>query len=172
MSLVQNTTIVIDGYDIHISKPIKMWVNDRLTLKITLEQWGVENPNAISFKAPKTEPFPLDGLYANMYVETAIGTDTIESTRIDNNIIQFDINSMHTRHAGTGRMQLVLIDEHGCRLTLPWFDYEVKPTINEDADQPLPDLVVNALVTSDGKLIVTSQNKFIQQSVVWNEKEE
>lgn len=160
MSLQIEVTATIKEYKITLDKPLTLHVNDSLDLKLTLKKWGITNPN--SFQAPDPVIFELEGLQPKMYVENSLGRDTVEATSVENNVITFPITHMHTRYPGRGRMQVVLVDAFGKRLALPEFPYDVKATINEEQDMPLPSTLIYAVATNDHQILLTDDGKYIE----------
>lgn len=159
MALQQEITVTVKGYTVTLSKPLTLFVNDSLDLIITLKQFGIKNPNTPN--GPLSEPFDLTDLTVIMYVETANGTDELESTTVVENVITFPIKPIHTGIAGKGKMQIILLDRDGKRLTLPAFEYDVKETINDNNNIPLP-ADVHALSNETRTIIATSAEQYVE----------
>ena len=145
MSLSKNINLTVKDYVAVLSpaKPLLLYVNDCLDLIFTINEFGVKNANSSTLSIKK---FPLDGLQAQLFVETAESVDSVESTNVVGNEITFRLTNSITRYIGKGRMQIRLYDEDGCELKLPEFSFEIKGTINEEFNGNAPEPVV--IVTS------------------------
>ena len=142
MSLSKEIFLTVKDYTAILSpnKPLLLYVNDCLDLVFTINQLGVKNANSSSVLQLKE--FPLDGLQAQLFIENANQSDSVESTSIVGNQITFRLTSKYTQYIGKGKMQIRLYDEDGCELKLPPFQYEVEGTINEEFNGNIPEPVV------------------------------
>ena len=141
MSLSKNINLTVKDYVAVLSpaKPLLLYVNDCLDLIFTINEFGVKNANSSTSSIKK---FPLDGLQAQLFVETAESVDSVESTNVVGNEITFRLTNSITKYIGKGRMQIRLYDEDGCELKLPEFSFEIKGTINEEFNGNVPAPVV------------------------------
>ena len=141
MSLSKNINLTVKDYVAVLSpaKPLLLYVNDCLDLIFTINEFGVKNANSSTLSIKK---FPLDGLQAQLFVETAESVDSVESTNVVGNEITFRLTNSITKYIGKGRMQIRLYDEDGCELKLPEFSFEIKGTINEEFNGNVPAPVV------------------------------
>ena len=142
MSLSKEIFLTVKDYTAILSpnKPLLLYVNDCLDLVFTINQLGVKNANSSSVLQLKE--FPLDGLQAQLFIENANQSDSVESTSIVGNQITFRLTSKYTQYIGKGKMQIRLYDEDSCELKLPPFQYEVEETINEEFNGNIPEPVV------------------------------
>lgn len=158
MSLSKEIVLSIGDYAMQLSGNLNFYVNDTLDLIFTLNKWGINNANSEN----DSEAFDLTGLSASLMIEDKNLSDHIEPLSIINNKITFRLTKKYTIMAGTGRMQIKLVDDDGCELKLPPFKYEIQNTINEWNDMnPTNELVLtnedrSALLTSDGRLLLMS----------------
>ena len=142
MSLSKEIFLTVKDYTaiLNPNKPLLLYVNDCLDLVFTINQLGVKNANSSSVLQLKE--FPLDGLQAQLFIENANQSDSVESTSIVGNQITFRLTSKYTQYIGNGKMQIRLYDEDSCELKLPPFQYEVEETINEEFNGNIPEPVV------------------------------
>ena len=125
MALSKKITLTIDGYAIKLSNPIRFYQNDQLYLIFDI----IENTIAIKDGVASRAVLPINPLKAKLYIETPDGFDSVESASIVDNQVIFHLKSVHTQHIGVSKMQIQLMDEECCRLTLPEFEFEIKKGI-------------------------------------------
>ena len=128
MALSKKITLTIDGYAIKLSNNIKFYQNDQLYLIFEI----IENTIVIKDGVASRAVLPINPLKAKLFFETPNGVDSVESATIMDNQIIFHLKSIHTQHIGTSRMQIQLMDEECCRLTLPEFEFEIKKGIYDE----------------------------------------
>ena len=159
MSLSKEITLIIKGYSIKLSDPLKFYVNDSLKLVFTIKKMDIINANNIN--TISADYFPLDGLTAQLLIENLQGTDSIEATTIEGNKISFIFTNKYTRYPGIGKMQIRLTDKDGCELKLPEFKYRVRRTINKNLDNTIPETIMRTLTTEDNKLLLSEDGKIL-----------
>lgn len=125
MALSKKVTLTIDGYAIKLSSGLKFYQNDQIHLIFEI----VENTIIIKDGVATRSTLPINPLKAKLYFETPDGVDSVESAEIVDNMVVFHLKSVHTQYVGISRMQLQLMDEECCRLTLPEFEFEIKKSI-------------------------------------------
>ena len=125
MSLSTNVTLTVSDYDIKLSRNLKFYENDQLKLIFTLNYWGIDNAKGSSQRVL----MPLNALTAILFIETPLGVDTVESATIEENVVTFYLTSNQTQYIGISRMQIQLLDEDGCQVTLPPMNFEVRENI-------------------------------------------
>ena len=126
MALSKHVILTIDGYTAKLSSSLKFYQNDQIHLVFEIiENTIVVKDGGITAKST----LPINPLKAKLFFETPDGVDSIESAEIVDNRVIFHLTSVHTQHVGTSRMQLQLMDEDCCRLTLPEFEFEIKKSI-------------------------------------------
>ena len=125
MSLSTNVTLTVSDYDIKLSRNLKFYENDQLKLIFTLNYWGIDNAKGSSQRVL----MPLNALTAILFIETPLGVDTVESATIEENVVTFYLTSNQTQYIGISRMQIQLLDEDGCQITLPPMNFEVRENI-------------------------------------------
>ena len=118
MALSKHVVLTIDGYTARLSSSLKFYQNDQIHLVFEIiENTIVVKDGGVTAKST----LPINPLKAKLFFETPDGVDSIESAEIVDNRVVF--------HVGTSRMQLQLMDEDCCRLTLPEFEFEIKKSI-------------------------------------------
>ena len=129
MALSKHVVLTIDGYAVRLSSSLKFYQNDQIHLVFEIiENTIVVKDGGITAKSI----LPINPLRAKLFFETPNGVDSIESAEIVDNRVVFHLTSVHTQHIGTSRMQLQLMDEECCRLTLPDFEFEIKKNIYDE----------------------------------------
>ena len=129
MALSKHVVLTIDGYAVRLSSSLKFYQNDQIHLVFEIiENTIVVKDGGITAKSI----LPINPLRAKLFFETPNGVDSIESAEIVDNRVVFHLTSVHTQHIGTSRMQLQLMDEGCCRLTLPDFEFEIKKNIYDE----------------------------------------
>lgn len=125
MGLSKNITLIIKDYEIKLDKEIKFYENDTVNLCFSILEYGIEVKDRISVN----KLMPIQALKSYMLIETPKGVDYVESTIIKDNKIVFNLGTKYSQFVGIGRMQIVIKDSDGCRITLPEFDFEIKESI-------------------------------------------
>ena len=128
MALSKKVTLTIDGYTVKLSSGLKFYQNDQIHLIFEI----VENTIIIKDGTATRASLPINPLKAKLYFETPDGVDSVESAEIVDNMVVFHLKSVHTQYVGISRMQLQLMDEECCRLTLPEFEFEIKKSIYDE----------------------------------------
>lgn len=143
-------TITVRDYKSVLSSKISLYKNDALDLIFTIQEFGIV---AQEGKAT-SRMVSLIALSAKLLVETPAGLDSVESAKVEEcGDILFRLTPEHTKYVGISKMQIVLYDEDGCKITIPEFSFEVKPSINEEwdgEDSSYPDI----LLDDEGNIIV------------------
>lgn len=155
MSLSKRITLTIKDYSMTLSGNLNFYVNDCLDLVFEINKWGIDNKKA----TVNDSKFDLTGITAYLFVENSNLVDSIEATKIEDNEITFKFTNKYTILVGKGRMQIKLVDEDGCELKLPPFNYNIESTINEFADMN-PDNE-SVLVSEDGAVLLTEDGKLL-----------
>ncbi len=128
MALSKKVTLTIDGYTVKLSSGLKFYQNDQIHLIFEI----VENTIIVKDGVASRASLPINPLKAKLYFETPDGVDSVESAEIVDNMVVFHLKSVHTQYVGISRMQLQLMDEECCRLTLPEFEFEIKKSIYDE----------------------------------------
>ena len=129
--------LTVNDYNITLSRDIKFYQNDTIELCFTILEYET------TFTEDNTcihELIQLVPLKAYMLIESPEGEDYVEATSIRSNEVVFRLSRNHTNFVGIGRLQIVLKDANGCRITLPSFPFEIKESINPywtDEDEPI-----------------------------------
>ena len=129
--------LTVNDYNMTLSRDIKLYKNDAIELCFSILQYETtftEDNRCIH------ELIQLIPLKAYMLIESPEGKDYVEATSIRSNEVVFKLSGNHTNFVGVGRLQIVLKDNNGCRITLPSFSYEINENINPywvDDDEPI-----------------------------------
>ena len=129
--------LTVNDYNMTLSRDIKLYKNDAIELCFSILQYETtftEDNRCIH------ELIQLVPLKAYMLIESPEGKDYVEATSIRSNEVVFKLSGNHTNFVGVGRLQIVLKDNNGCRITLPSFSYEINENINPywvDDDEPI-----------------------------------
>ena len=155
MSLSKKINLTVSGYDIKLSDSLKFYKNDQLKLVFEINEYGIdyENKSKQRVLMPIAEP-----MKAYLLIENPDGIDKIGSAEIESNCVSFYLSEECTQYVGVSRLQIVLLDNDGCKITLPSFDFEVQENIygNLSAiEEIITDIGREILVTDDGNILIT-----------------
>lgn len=132
MALSREITLTIDNYNITLDKEIKIYEYDAINLCFTIQEYGIVMRDGKAHN----RVMPVVALKAYMLIETPQGVDSVEATNIVRNKVIFSLGNKYSQFVGVGKMQIILRDLDGCRITLPEFNYEVKQSINTGWEMP------------------------------------
>lgn len=143
MILSRTIRLKVDGYTIHLSENLKFYKNDKIKLFFIIDE--LDNTKVNPFKG-------------YLMIKCPDGVNKIESVNIEENMIEFDLDSEYTELVGITKMQIVLIDEYGGKITLPDFNFEIRENIyNMKTDDTLLMSTRNEeLLTNNGDNIILS----------------
>ena len=155
MSLGKKINLIVSGYDIKLSDSLKFYKNDQLKLMFEINEYGIdyENKSKQRVLMPIAEP-----MKAYLLIENPDGIDKIGSAEIESNCVSFYLSEECTQYVGVSRLQIVLLDNDGCKITLPSFDFEIQENIygNLSAiEEIITDIGREILVTDDGNILIT-----------------
>ena len=155
MSLSKKIDLTVSGYDIKLSDSLKFYKNDQLKLMFEINEYGIdyENKSKQRVLMPIAEP-----MKAYLLIENPDGIDKIGSAEIESNCVSFYLSEECTQYVGVSRLQIVLLDNDGCKITLPSFDFEIQENIygNLSAiEEIITDIGREILVTDDGNILIT-----------------
>ena len=155
MSLTKKVYLTVSGYDIKLSDSLKFYKNDQLKLMFEINEYGIdyENKSKQRVLMPIAEP-----MKAYLLIENPDGIDKIGSAEIESNCVSFYLSEECTKYVGVSRLQIVLLDNDGCKITLPSFDFEIQENIygNLSAiEEIITDIGREILVTDDGNILIT-----------------
>jgi hypothetical protein len=154
LSLSKKVNLTISGYDIKLSDSLKFYKNDQLKLMFEINEYGIdyENKSKQRVLMPIAEP-----MKAYLLIENPDGIDKIGSANIESNCVSFYLSEECTQYVGVSRLQIVLLDDDGCKITLPSFDFEIQENIygNLSAiEEIITDIGREILVTDDGNILI------------------
>ena len=155
MSKKKKINLTVSGYDIKLSDSLKFYKNDQLKLMFEINEYGIdyENKSKQRVLMPIAEP-----MKAYLLIENPDGIDKIGSAEIESNCVSFYLSEECTQYVGVSRLQIVLLDNDGCKITLPSFDFEIQENIygNLSAiEEIITDIGREILVTDDGNILIT-----------------
>ena len=155
MSLTKKINLTVSGYDIKLSDSLNFYKNDQLKLMFEINEYGIdyENKSKQRVLMPIAEP-----MKAYLLIENPDGIDKIGSAEIESNCVSFYLSEECTQYVGVSRLQIVLLDNDGCKITLPSFDFEIQENIygNLSAiEEIITDIGREILVTDDGNILIT-----------------
>lgn len=159
--------LTVNDYDITLSRDIKFYQNDTIELRFTILEYETtftDDNKCIH------ELIQLAPLKAYMLIESPEGKDYVEATSIKSNEVVFRLSRNHTNFVGVGRLQIILKDSNGCRITLPSFPFEIKESINPYwVDEDGPDIPEEDLYMYYGRITAIEAgvtNHYIQFSEI------
>ena len=119
-----------------------------------INEYGIdyENKSKQRVLMPIAEP-----MKAYLLIENPDGIDKIGSANIESNCVSFYLSEECTQYVGVSRLQIVLLDDDGCKITLPSFDFEIQENIygNLSAiEEIITDIGREILVTDDGNILI------------------
>lgn len=129
MSLSKRIILTVKDYSVGLSSPIKLYQNDQIYLIFEINEYGID---VTGTNNRHEKIMPINPLKAYLFFETPLGTDSVESVDIIDNAITFHLESNYTQHIGISKMQIQLIDEGCCRITLPEFPFEIRENIYDN----------------------------------------
>ena len=155
MSLSKKINLTVSGYDIKLSDSLKFYKNDQLKLVFEINEYGIdyENKSKQRVLMPIAEP-----MKAYLLIENPDGIDKIGSAEIESNCVTFYLSEECTQYVGVSRLQIVLLDDDGCKITLPSFDFEVQENIYGNlsaVEEIITDVGREILITDDGNILIT-----------------
>lgn len=154
MPLSKTIDLTVDGYNIKLSSPLQFYQNDQLDLIFAINEFGVQVKNSVQVRSL----MPITPLKAYLFVESPDGADVVNSASIVENKVVFRLEEEHTQHIGTTRLQIVLLNDKGCRVTLPEFTCEIKENIFGDikiSELLLVNTNREVLLTDEGEMFIT-----------------
>ena len=153
MGLFKPIGVSISGFNISLDSNICVWVNDSIDLTFQIKSWD------ISTSKLSKQGVSLNGLIVYILIENPLGEDFMESTKVFKDMVTIHLGKDHTKYSGKGRLQFRFIDQSGNEIKSPYFEYEVKSSINESLDSSGER--VKAYITEDGKLLLTEDDRLL-----------
>lgn len=153
MGLFKPIGVSISGFNISLDSNICVWVNDSIDLTFQIKSWDIST-NKLS-----KQGVSLNGLIVYILIENPLGEDFMESTKVFKDMVTIHLGKDHTKYSGKGRLQFRFIDQSGNEIKSPYFEYEVKSSINESLDSSGER--VKAYITEDGKLLLTEDDRLL-----------
>ena len=157
MGLSKNILLTIKDYEVKLDKDIKFYEYDTINLCFSIMEYGIVVKNGVSVN----KLMPIQALKAYMLIETPDNKDYAEATKIEDNKVVFNLGNRYSRFIGVGRMQIVIKDADGCRITLPEFPFEIKESINTGWDD-----VIDVLETEHDVIITDELGRPIETTKI------
>lgn len=145
MGLSKEILLTVKDYEVKLNKDIKFYENDTIDLCFSILEYGIEVKNGMAVN----KLMPINALKAYMLIETPQGVDYAESTKVEDNRVVFNLGDKYSQFVGIGKMQIVIKDNDGCRITLPEFPFEIRQSINSDWDRN-----ITVLSTEENEIII------------------
>ena len=159
LAISRKYILTVDGYTTKLSSNLMFYKNDALNLIFSVNEYGVQVKNGVTTRTT----MPIEPLSAFLIVETPENRDYIESTMVNGDEITFHLDERYTNFVGISRMQIVLIDEQCCQLTLPEFKFEVRENIYDGVIQQSESYLIDE---NDGNIVTEyDENILVGQSL-------
>ena len=155
MSLSKKVVLTVSGYKISLSDSLRFYKNDQLKLIFEINNYGIDYESEWKQRVIMPIAKPMK---AYLLIENPEGIDKIGSAEIESNCVSFYLSEECTKYVGISRMQIVLLDDDGCRITLPSFDFEIQENIYGNLsviEEIITDIGREILVTDDGNILIT-----------------
>lgn len=141
MIFSKTIVLTVDGYSVNLSDSLKFYQNDKIKLIFVIRR--LRNTNI----------YPHKGY---LLLENPNGVDKIESMETEGSTVTFYLDSKDTNFVGVSRMQIVLVDEYGGQITLPYMNFEVQKNIYGDIQ------TVESIVSSEkSETLLTNSDEYI-----------
>lgn len=129
--MISNIDLMINEYEATLSKEIKLYRGDSLTLSFALSNTLISRINSEDIIDGM---LPLDNsITAKVLIENAEKVDYVSGTIINNNRIEFKLLEEHTNKVGINKLQIVLLqgseDNPTEILHSPPFEFEIRNPI-------------------------------------------
>ena len=157
MGLSKDILLTIKDYEVKLDKDIKFYEYDTINLCFSIMEYGIVVKNGVSVN----KLMPIQALKAYMLIETPDKKDYAEATKIEDNKVVFNLGNRYSRFIGVGRMQIVIKDADGCRVTLPEFPFEIKESINTGWDD-----TIDFLETEHGVVIADELGRPVETTKI------
>lgn len=145
MGLSKEIILTVKDYEVKLNRDIKFYENDTIDLCFSILEYGIEVKNGVAVN----KLMPINALKSYMLIETPQGVDYAESTKVENNRVVFNLGDKYSQFIGIGKMQIVIKDNDGCRVTLPEFPFEIRESINSNWDRD-----ITVLSTEENEIII------------------
>lgn len=153
MGLSKEIILTVKDYEVKLNRDIKFYENDTIDLCFSILEYGIEVKDGVAVN----KLMPINALRAYMLIETPQGVDYAESTKVENNRVVFNLGNKYSQFIGIGKMQIVIKDNDGCRVTLPEFPFEIRESINSNWDKD-----ITVLSTEENEVIIDEFGRKIE----------
>lgn len=154
MSLSKKVQLTVRGYSVVLSSKLEFYQNDQIKLIFEINEYGIDVANSTK----TLNLMPINPLKAILFFETPEGIDFLESANIEDNAVTFYLSSKQTSNVGVSKMQIQLIDDDGCQITLPEFMFEIRENIIGNYT------IIDTVIADGDKSLLTNDNFLIKVS--------
>lgn len=165
MGLSKTIVLTVKGFEVTLSEAIGFYKNDAVKLKFNINEYGID----VTQSAKVRTVMPINPLSAKLRIDLPTGAEELESVGIVDNQVEFYLSSKYTRHIGISTMQIRLLDNDGCQVTLPSFTFEIQDSMFRDDEVVVE--AVTMLVDEEGHYLVDEKGNVVKVGSTGESKE-
>lgn len=165
MGLSKTIVLTVKGFEVTLSEAIGFYKNDAVKLKFNINEYGIDVTQSTKVRTI----MPINPLSAKLRIDLPTGAEELESVDIVDNQVEFYLSSKYTRHIGISTMQIRLLDNDGCQVTLPSFTFEIQDSMFEDDEVVVE--AVTMLVDEEGHYLVDEKGNVVKVGSTGESKE-
>ena len=165
MGLSKTIVLTVKGFEVTLSEAIGFYKNDAVKLKFNINEYGID----VTQSAKVRTIMPINPLSAKLRIDLPTGAEELESVGIVDNQVEFYLSSKYTRHIGISTMQIRLLDNDGCQVTLPSFTFEIQDSMFRDDEVVVE--AVTMLVDEEGHYLVDEKGNVVKVGSTGESKE-
>ena len=165
MGLTKTIVLTVKGFEVTLSEAIGFYKNDAVKLKFNINEYGID----VTQSAKVRTIMPINPLSAKLRIDLPTGAEELESVDIVDNQVEFYLSSKYTRHIGISTMQIRLLDNDGCQVTLPSFTFEIQDSMFRDDEVVVE--AVTMLVDEEGHYLVDEKGNVVKVGSTGESKE-
>ena len=165
MGLSKTIVLTVKGFEVTLSEAIGFYKNDAVKLKFNINEYGIDVTQSTKVRTI----MPINPLSAKLRIDLPTGSEELESVDIVDNQVEFYLSSKYTRHIGISTMQIRLLDNDGCQVTLPSFTFEIQDSMFRDDEVVVE--AVTMLVDEEGHYLVDEKGNVVKVGSTGESKE-
>ena len=165
MGLSKTIVLTVKGFEVTLSEAIGFYKNDAVKLKFNINEYGID----VTQSAKVRTIMPINPLSAKLRIDLPTGAEELEAVDIVDNQVEFYLSSKYTRHIGISTMQIRLLDNDGCQVTLPSFTFEIQDSMFRDDEVVVE--AVTMLVDEEGHYLVDEKGNVVKVGSTGESKE-
>ena len=165
MGLSKTIVLTVKGFEVTLSEAIGFYKNDAVKLKFNINEYGIDVTQSTKVRTI----MPINPLSAKLRIDLPTGAEELESVDIVDNQVEFYLSSKYTRHIGISTMQIRLLDNDGCQVTLPSFTFEIQDSMFRDDEVVVE--AVTMLVDEEGHYLVDEKGNVVKVGSTGESKE-